>query len=177
MDEEKKSAKKIIERAVEEHEPRLQFALFSGGGHDSLASTHWAMRNGADAVVHINTGIGIPQTRRFVRDCAVEFGWPLLEYQARKNTKADGTPDPQRYEELVLEWGFPGPSHHGKMYARLKDRQIQRLMRDFREHRGQRQLLITGLRRDESDRRMAYTDPIDRKGGSGMGKPVISMVG
>jgi len=51
------------------------------------------------------------------------------------------------------------------MYNRLKERQIMRLCRDAREERGDRILLITGLRQEESQRRMAYDDPIDRRGG------------
>jgi 3'-phosphoadenosine 5'-phosphosulfate sulfotransferase (PAPS reductase)/FAD synthetase len=49
------------------HQPVRRFALFSGG-KDSICSTHFTMNNGADEVVHINTGIGIKETREFVRE-------------------------------------------------------------------------------------------------------------
>ena len=53
----------FLRGVVAEHRPVKTFALFSGG-HDSICSTHLAMESGvADAVVHVNTGIGIPQTR------------------------------------------------------------------------------------------------------------------
>jgi len=67
----------ILERAFDEHNPVAAFALFSGG-HDSLVSTHHAMQDDrVDAVVHVNTGIGIPETRQFVHDTCDRFGWTL----------------------------------------------------------------------------------------------------
>lgn len=51
-----------------DYEPSAVYGLFSGG-HDSLCSTHIAstMPN-FKGVVHANTGIGIEETREFVRD-------------------------------------------------------------------------------------------------------------
>lgn len=173
LDDKIESAKRILAEAREKHDPKLTFPMFSGG-HDSLVASHVAMEHGGgDCVVHINTGVGIPRTRTFVRRTAVRCGWPLLEYKARENTQADGTPDPQKYEELVMRWGFPGPPHHAKMYNRLKGRQIARLCRDFRDYRGQRFILATGLRRQESDRRMAYDSAIDRDGGKVWVNPIF----
>lgn len=151
----------ILERATERFDPSCVFCAFSGG-HDSLVATHFAMRYGsADAVVHINTGIGIPRTRTFVRDVCDEYGWQLAEYHARYNTRSDGTPDPQRYEELVAERGFPGPPMHFLFYTRLKERQLRRLARDFRDD-DQTPLLVSGRRQHESGRRMRGMDePIE----------------
>jgi len=80
------------------------YALFSGG-HDSLVNTHYCMENGlADCVVHIDTGIGIPQTKEYVIDRCREHEWPLVIITSDFN-----------YEEIVLENKFPGPGcayHH-----------------------------------------------------------------
>lgn len=122
------------------------FALFSGG-HDSLCSTHLAMTTGvADTVVHINTGVGIEQTRSFVRDTCAAHGWPLIEMH----------PDGKTYRDLVAEKGMPGgPKAHNTMYYWLKQRQIRRLVREHKQHRGDRVRLVTGIRVQESERRLA----------------------
>src|SRR4249920_2790823 len=93
--------------AILEHRPSHVFALFSGG-HDSLCSTHLASQwPEFTAAVHVNTGIGIQETRTFVRDTCREHGWPLLEYH----------PDAKTYEDLVREKGMPrGPKSHNTMY-------------------------------------------------------------
>jgi len=161
---ERMTPEEILDLAISEHNPSHVFALFSGG-HDSLVNTHITMQHPrASAVIHIDTGIGIPQTQDFVRETCAQYGWDLLIYRAVDNVRADGTPDPQVYEDLVTEFGFPGPGHHQKMYSRLKGRQVERLVRDHKTHRTDRILLATGLRQNESLRRMAYSDPVTRVG-------------
>lgn len=124
------------------------FALFSGG-HDSLCSTALASeRPDFKAVVHINTGVGIEETREFVRSTCEEQGWPLIEMH----------PDAKTYRDLVAEKGMPaGPKAHNTTYYWLKQRQIRRLVREHKESRGDRIGLVTGIRRQESERRMAAT--------------------
>lgn len=161
-----REARGFIETARELHRPKHIFALLSGG-HDSMTTTHFAARSlGPDltAVVHVNTGIGIEQTRQYVRERCAGYGWNLLEYKAVENTKADGTPDPQIYEDLVAAHGFPGAFHHRKMYNRLKQRQIERLARDFGASAAEPIMLISGCRKEESTRRMGTTKPIDPQG-------------
>lgn len=164
--------KEIVERAIAKYNPSHKFALFSGGD-DSLVSTHFMLEQvgGFDAVVHINTGIGIPEAREFVTDTCLEYGWQMKVYHAHNHHKPDGTPTPQVYEELVLKHGFPGPSHHTKMFNRLKGRQIARLVREHKTEVGERSafhdriFLGTGLRTHESDRRMLLKgEEIDREG-------------
>lgn len=121
------------------------FALFSGG-HDSLASTAIAAkRPDFKAAVHINTGIGIEETREFVHETCKAQGWPLIELHAERT-----------YEELVLtRGGFPsGPKSHNSMYYYLKQRQVRRLVREHKQGRFGRVGLVTGIRLDESQRRM-----------------------
>jgi len=134
-----------IEGAVEEHQPSHLFALFSGG-HDSLTSTALAASHPAfTAVVHINTGIGIEDTRDFVRATCERQGWPLIEMH----------PDAKTYRDLVTEKGMPGgPKAHNTMYYWLKQRQVRRLVAEHKQHRHDRIGLVTGIRTDESTRRM-----------------------
>lgn len=121
------------------------FGLFSGG-HDSLCSTALASRMpGFVAAVHINTGIGIEQTREFVRETCKRQGWPLIEMHPEKS-----------YEELVLtRGGFPsGPKSHNSMYWYLKQKQVNRLVREHKRGRSGRVILVTGIRKSESTRRL-----------------------
>lgn len=181
----------VITHALAEHDPSTVVGCMSGG-HDSLVATHVTMLHpAADSVLHINTGIGIQETRDFVRETCAFFGWPLDEYKATDNEKADGTPDPQIYEELVVppeveagevppeeKGGFPGPPMHWKMYSRLKERQIERFVRDHKEGRGDRIAFCTGVRSDESARRkMGYKDPVDRNGAQLWVNPILDWSG
>ncbi len=146
----------IISAAVAEHTPTHVFALFSGG-HDSLSSTHVASQHPSfTAAVHINTGIGIEETREFVRATCREHGWPLLEYHAREGV----------YVDRCLRYGMPGgPEQHEYTYHVLKSEQIQRLVRDHKQRRHDRIMLVTGVRQDESTRRMRlHPTPIRRDG-------------
>lgn len=145
----------ILHRAIELHEPTHIFGLLSGGD-DSLTVVHWThqqLGDLMDAAVHINTGIGIPQTRAFVDVICKRFQWKLLEYKA-----ADCG---QIYEEIVLEFGFPGPSLHNKMYCRLKERPLRALTKD---HPGGNLLLISGVRQQESAKRMKLTEAVQKDG-------------
>jgi len=115
------------------------------GGMDSAVATHIAVRWGpADIVVHLDTGTGIDDNEAYVREFAREINaqpWTL-------GTHED-------YEEIVAEHGFPGPSRHGIMYRRLKERQLQtlaaRVAGDLH--------CWTGVRALESDRRMRSVEP------------------
>lgn len=118
------------------------YALFSGG-HDSLTSTAIAAKHPRFCgAVHINTGIGIEDTRQFVRDTCDSQGWPLHEVHA-----PDG-----KYEDMVLtRGGFPyGTASHNSMLFYLKQQPLSRWMRTVLGTVG----LITGIRKQESVRRM-----------------------
>lgn len=154
----------ILDRARAEHQPAHYVALFSGG-LDSLVNTH-ITKLWADArclpllIAHINTGIGIAETRQYVRATAVALGWRYQEY----------TTPPQTYIDLVtgkhepsVPGGFPGAPLHFYYYCRLKDRRIADLLRDLKQHRSERVLLSTGLRQQESKKRMGYTEPITKE--------------
>lgn len=142
-----------IRNAADRFKPKHIVALFSGG-HDSATASLIAHEAGADITLHINTGIGVEQTRNYVRDISSQRDWNLMEYKAEENTKADGTPDPQIYRELVLDQGFPGPGMHRKMYNRLKERNLSRFERDMGATPKHPILYIGGMRTSESTRRM-----------------------
>lgn len=135
----------LIDEATRDYRPVAVFGLFSGG-HDSLTSTAIAADHPAfTAAVHINTGIGIEETREFVRETCKEQGWPLIELHSG-----------HRYEDLVLQrGGFPsGPKSHSSMYWYLKQRPLDALLRKTKQKRGDNVALVTGIRVQESVRRM-----------------------
>lgn len=159
-------ARNRIQEAIALHKPVATFALFSGG-HDSLTASYIAnLIPAVTATVHINTGIGVPETRIFVRETCAERAWRLLELHARFNRRANGTDDPQCYDVIVKRYGFPGPHGHNLMYARLKQRQIQALCRMYKKKRGDKILLIAGCRSEESVRRIRNTKPLSSEKGT-----------
>lgn len=157
----------LIDLAVAEHPPVVAvYGLFSGG-HDSLTSTAIAASHPKfTAAVHINTGIGIEETREFVRETCQEQGWPLIELHAEA-----------KYEDLVLNrGGFPrGPKSHNSMYWYLKQKSLDRLIRETKTHHKDRIVLVTGIRVQESVRRMnaAISVPIRRDGASVWVNPIL----
>ncbi len=132
-------ADEIVAKAKEEHHPSRTFLLVSGG-NDSLVLLD-AMAKHADEVVHINTGIGIEDTTTFARQVGQSFGLPYSEW----------TP-PVCYEDLVFgRWdGLPGPGAHRFTYQRLKERCVRALLRAQAPKRGERFLLLTGVRKAET---------------------------
>lgn len=157
------SASSILDGAVRAYAPSRVYALFSGG-HDSLVATHLAAQHPRfSGVIHVNTGIGIKQTRDFVRSTCEQFGWELTELQ----------PPGKSYRELVLKFGFPGPGFHSIMYRHLKERAVAALVARSKIKHRDRIGLVTGVRLQESIRRMGYVQPIYRKGAQLWIAPVI----
>lgn len=157
-----------LDAAVKLFQPIEIFGGYSGG-HDSFSACFVAsLHPRFSGAVHINTGIGIEATRDHVRNTCEESGWRLFEYKAVENTNSDGKPDPQIYENLVMEFGFPGPFHHRKMYNRLKERQLERLERECgacsKKKNPRYVMIVTGCRSEESVRRMANTKEVDKEG-------------
>lgn len=145
-------------------DPIEVFGLYSGG-HDSFSACYVAsLHPRFSGVVHVNTGIGVEATREHVRTTCRQRGWKLMEYKATENITAKGVRDPKLYEEMVLEYGFPGPSQHQKMYINLKERAIERLERDCGAcGRGKMKSLVLyvgGQRSQESVRRMGNVEEI-----------------
>jgi 3'-phosphoadenosine 5'-phosphosulfate sulfotransferase (PAPS reductase)/FAD synthetase len=158
-----------IQLALNAERPSHIFALFSGG-HDSLVSTHFAsQQSGFSGVVHCNTGIGIEDTREYVRQTCRDQGWSLIEMK----------PDRFSYRDLVLAdhlGGFPGgPQSHKRFYYYLKRRSIDRVVRDYKTHYGDRIGLVTGIRKAESARRMAghFAKKVYREGAKLWLNPIL----
>lgn len=155
LDDRIKQSMDILNEAIDKHNPVRVFAMMSGG-HDSLVTAHLTSQHPRfSAVVHINTGIGVEQTRVFVRETCRRYGWRLLEYHPPRGCT---------YEEIVFQFGFPGPGWHALPYSRLKERAVRQLVKDHQRNRHDRIMLVTGIRRAESQRRMGYSDPIQREG-------------
>lgn len=145
----------ITERAKAEHKPEWTFLLFSGGNDSAVLLD--TMAEHADAIVHVNTGIGIPEANEHARRVAAAYGVDFIEKHP-----------PVAYEELVLDnWGgMPGPGAHYLTFINLKERCIEAVIRENRSHpRKGRFLLLTGARAAESKRRMGHGTATDRKGG------------
>lgn len=152
----------ILTIAEDSFEPSHKFVLFSGGD-GSTTMMDWVWKNSPiklDAAVHINTGIGVEETHEFVRKYCADNNIPLIEKSAPEG----------EYERLCYEYGVPGPGMHWQAYRYLKDRQVEDLVREFRGEKEKGTalkpvMLITGVRRGDSTRRMGTTRPIkERKG-------------
>jgi 3'-phosphoadenosine 5'-phosphosulfate sulfotransferase (PAPS reductase)/FAD synthetase len=164
-----KESHQIIDRAIQEHfvadKRRVagEVILYSGG-NDSTTLAHM-FKDRATHAAHCNTGIGIEQTRQFVRDTCAAWGLPLLEVHP---------PPGSTYEELVVDQGFPGPGHHFKMYQRLKERGLHEVRRQLVKHPWQeRVLFIAGRRRQESKRRAGIPES-DRQGSMVFVSPLVN---
>ena len=145
-------ARDLVRLARKTYTPTAVVGLFSGG-NDSTTLID-VVKNELDYVCHINTGIGIEQTREFVRQTVADWGIPYIEERTKES-----------YEALILKWGFPGPHGHGLMYQRLKERPLAAVRRRFVTKRGERVVFVSGIRRKESARRFyAGYEPINRQG-------------
>ena len=58
------------------------WAMFSGGDDSLACAIVTARAKNFRGCVHLDTGIGIPETRQFVRETCNTRGWPLLVYRA-----------------------------------------------------------------------------------------------
>jgi 3'-phosphoadenosine 5'-phosphosulfate sulfotransferase (PAPS reductase)/FAD synthetase len=146
--------RQTLQEALDEWQPNAIFAGFSGGT-DSLMATYLLHEIRDDvAALHINTGIGMKRTRKYVRSTCERMGWDLEEYRA--------TDYGYDYDDMVrgkttgVPGGFPGPPIHHIYYGKLKEVPIQRAHRDFKGKRGGKIALVTGIRKDESQIRTGY---------------------
>jgi len=141
----------MIDEALEVHNGIAVFGLFSGG-HDSLVASHIASHHPLfRGVIHLNTTTGLRECFEFVGQTCEEQGWPLL-------TQKPFLP----YESYLVHFGFPGPPMHSLMYSRLKDRPLRALLKNIKKNlgagRGERIVLVSGVRKQESNRRAEIQD-------------------
>lgn len=138
------------------------YSLFSGG-KDSITTAHWLDSIGKlEAVVHIQTNIGLQMTTDFVREFCEKQDWKL--YVIEPNPKFT-------YASFCLEYGFPLPAFHRLIMGKLK----YKTMRDFaltidrKNH-----CLMSGVRKFESTRRMGnYPSPIQTDGSMWFANPIF----
>lgn len=169
---ERLTPEQLINKALVTHPPIDTVCLFSGG-HDSSVLAH-RCRAHYSKLCFIDTGTAVPGVVEHVEEFAAWLRKPLIIMQAgdayRRMVlgaeKKDGT-----WEE---GHGFPGPGHHSKAYTRLKERQIDALLKRIKvgQHRHAKVLFLSGVRRDESARR-AHREPITKHRGKVFCNPLI----
>jgi 3'-phosphoadenosine 5'-phosphosulfate sulfotransferase (PAPS reductase)/FAD synthetase len=143
--------------------------LFSGG-NDSVIVGH-ILRGLYDAVLHVNTGTGIPQTTQHVRDVARQWGITLHElhpqdtYDDLVMGKVLARTGPNAGKRAVWR-GFPGPAGHKVMYRHLKDEPLMAFRRSIvgTEGRTKKVIYLGGMRWAETDRRFRNAEAIDQDG-------------
>lgn len=162
--------------------PIKTVCLISGGG-DSTVTAH-RCHDLYDELAFIDTGTALPGVREFVIDFAASLGKPLRIFDSgdayrrlvlgderwwrffrRERRRGESlsdfvvrtTPGRRRGDGLgCAPHGFPGPGGgHRAAYARLKERQIEALVRDAKHGhpRSARVALLSGARKYESRRR------------------------
>ena len=164
----------ILAEAMLKEKPSKAFVLFSGG-KDSSVTLEYMWRNHRKMVtgaLHVNTGIGLSSTREFAKVFCESRNIPFHEAHA-----------PLAYEDLIRRgWlskdgtrqvGFPGPAAHRFMYSWLKERALDAFVSLQKDHRLDRIGLITGVRAEESARRMGTTLDIRRDGAQVWIAPLI----
>jgi 3'-phosphoadenosine 5'-phosphosulfate sulfotransferase (PAPS reductase)/FAD synthetase len=125
-------------------EPGNHVALISGGV-DSAVAAHLSITEGpCDILVYLDTGTGLDSNRKYVEKFSDHLEVQLWTLRTNVN-----------YEDMVMENGFVGPAQHSLAYRNLKERQLNRLA-TMTAGRGNSSDLHcwTGVRRDESQRRM-----------------------
>lgn len=167
MDHTLQQAFDILDRARATYKPIAVVGMYSSGddsGATMIALEAWARaRNVPFQVAHINTGIGIEASRVHARAVAAARGWTFSEWRT----------DPAHYIRMVtgrerhrsIPGGFPGGALHSLYYRELKDRRVADLMRHIKRGaaRRDRVMLISGIRKQESRRRMGYANEINKQ--------------
>lgn len=165
----------ILVEAIARHNTSKGFVLFSGG-KDSSVTLDYLWRKHREIVtgaLHLNTGIGLQSTRDFAREFCSERNIPF--YQAFT---------PISYEDLVRQgwWdkkrkirhnGFPGPAAHLFAYTWLKQRALEAFLSLYRDGRGDPIMLMTGVRAEESERRMGTCVDVEANGSQIWVAPLI----
>lgn len=141
--------------------------LFSGG-NDSTVLGHLT-RSRVSHVAHANTGVGIEQTRQYVRDVSASWGLPLLERTSPREVDS--------YRSHVLKHGFPGTGMHQRIYQRLKERALELVRTELVTAAGgprkARVVFVAGRRRTESDRRSSIPE-VERRGSTVWASPLVN---
>lgn len=170
---------RIMEQAADEYRPSQIVAAYSSGD-DSIVTTHFTMTNVLEAFVfNADTMIGLSRSREHLAATCQRYCWPLEVIRATpvgapKSVTINGKRRPfepallpsgrwtdggTAYEEYCLNFGFPGPGMHPRMYQRLKERPIRSLLKRYgatRSPQTPKVLIVSGIRHDESAVRAGY---------------------
>jgi 3'-phosphoadenosine 5'-phosphosulfate sulfotransferase (PAPS reductase)/FAD synthetase len=120
------------------------YALVSGG-KDSLTTAQMLDEAGKlQGCVALRTNLATPDWQPFVEKTCAERGWSLEVFET-----------PASYDDLVLKFGFPGPSKHKWFMDYLKGRCIRQFKKAHPDG-----ILASGVRVGESARRAIHTSPI-----------------
>lgn len=143
----------ILSAAVRDYGPAAIFSMLSGG-NDSRATAYVAagffrLRPFWKGAALIDTGIRLQAAHDNVRAFSEWLRIPLSVYKT-----------PLNYRDIVLKYGFPGPAQHSRMYFQLKERAVRILTRENKPLRRSKVMLVSGVRQQESKRRMLLTDPV-----------------
>lgn len=176
-------ANAIVADAIAEHKPVEIVSAYSGG-NDSVVSTHFGATEYGAAALNCNTTTGCPETTCHIREFCQRQKIQLIE----KTAPTTGPPKPRpgrpnvlspkdlpagkwtdggtAYEEFALNFSFPGPAMHGRMYQRLKGRSIEAFVREAKQghKRTASVLIISGIRHDESRVRAGYQRAVSKVG-------------
>lgn len=186
----------VVMRARREFSPIRAFCLFSGGSDSAALAVR--CHDHYDELAFVDTGTAVPGVVEYIREFARWSGKPLRELREYEDDPF------QAFRDLVLglgeedrpcsgcvgmavpgcavcggtghapPLGFPGPGQHGRAYNRLKERQLERLLRETKRGapRSAKVLYLTGVRRAESQRR-ATRAAVTRKRGTVYANPLI----
>ena len=140
---------RILNGAVQEHQPSALIACFSGG-YDSMVMTHivnqWVMDTRQQApllVAAVDTLISADGWRDFVTDSAMAIGSKRFEIW--------DNPGIDLWEADVRERGFVYRKAQHKFYFYyLKQRVFRQMVQHFKTHEHDRIMFLNGVRRDES---------------------------
>ncbi len=163
----------LIARIKSEQRPVATVCLFSGG-NDSMVLAHRCAEH-YHQLAFIDTGTALPGVRAFVEDAAAAMGKPLIILDSG-----------DAYRRLVLglhkknplpgwrPYGFPGPAGHNRAYNEIKERQLRALRAQLQQghRRGARVLMLSGIRRGESQRRRSRPE-VSFHGSIVFGNPLI----
>lgn len=157
----------ILDRAYAAHTPIAVVGMYSSGddsGAAMLALEHWSRLRGVPfQVAHINTGIGIEESREHARAVAAVRGWRFSEWRTNPAHYVRMVTGQERHRSVP--GGFPGGALHSMYYRELKDRRVADLMRHLKRGapRRARVMLVSGIRRQESRRRMGYANEVNKQ--------------
>lgn len=164
----------IVAQAFSIHSPSKAFVLFSGG-KDSSVTLDYYWRNHPELLtgaLHINTGIGLQSTRDFAKAFCDERGIPFHEARAQIMFE-DLVRRGWRSKDGTRQRGFPGPAAHLFAYTWLKERALDAFTSLQKDHRLDNIMLVTGVRAEESKRRMGTTVDVDKDGSKIWVAPLI----